>query len=169
MKITDHRIDDPSVKFVASPKTSGPFGPKLPDTIIIHYTGGSSVESSVRTLCDPNVKTSAHVVVGRVGDITQLVPFDTIAWHAGRSAYGEREGFNKFSIGIEIDNAGRLTKSGDGWESWFGRDYLKKDVYEGVHRNETEPSFWHRYAEAHGWYQVQVVTKGWVAKDYVAT
>lgn len=148
MNIHGHRVDAPNATFVASPKSSGPFGTGQPDTIVIHYTGGGSAESAVRTLCDPKVKASAHVVVGRDGGLTQLVPFDTIAWHAGRSAYGEREGYNRYSLGIEIDNAGRLTRSGDGWQSWFGREYPQKEVVEGVHRNETTASFWHRYTEA---------------------
>lgn len=145
MEIENHRLKD--CGWQESPNHSGKFAGGEPDSIIIHYTAGSSAESSVRTLCNPQIKASAHLVVGRDGAVTQLIPFDTIAWHAGKSSYDGRDGFNKYSIGIEIDNAGRLTPSGNGYAAWFGRKYDADDVVEAVHRNETSPSFWHAYTE----------------------
>lgn len=147
MDIKRGKLDDQTAKYIESPNESGAFGESLPDTIVIHYTAGSSAESSVSTLTNPNVKASAHLVIGRDGAISQLVPFDTIAWHAGESAWGDRRGLNQYAIGIELDNAGRLTKSGSKYSSWFGRTYSEDDVIEAVHRNEEEPSFWHRYTE----------------------
>ncbi|UCD84800.1 MAG: N-acetylmuramoyl-L-alanine amidase [Deltaproteobacteria bacterium] len=147
MKIRDHYLDEDVVVRKETPNRSGPFGNGLPDTIIIHYTAGGSAESSVNTLCDPKTKASAHLVIGREGSIYQLVPFNLIAWHAGRSAHQGRVGFNKYAIGIELDNAGRLTKSGEEYVSWFGRAYPENEVVEAVHRNESEPSCWHRYTE----------------------
>jgi N-acetylmuramoyl-L-alanine amidase len=76
-----------------------------------------------------------------------LVAFDTVAWHAGKSAYDGRTGLNAFSIGIEIDNAGRLERQGDRYFSWFGREYPGDQVFQGVHRIESEASYWHRYQE----------------------
>ncbi|MGC1952220.1 MAG: N-acetylmuramoyl-L-alanine amidase [Gammaproteobacteria bacterium] len=119
-----------------------------PDTIVIHYTAGGSVESAVQTLSDPARKASAHVVVGRDGSITQLVPFQRIAWHAGRSSFQGRSGVNRYAIGIEIDNAGRLQQAGSRFTSWFGRDYQPDEVVEAVHRHESAPAPWHRYTEA---------------------
>lgn len=145
MEIRDHKLVKAS--FQESPNRSGVFSSGQPDTIIIHYTAGSSGKSSIRTLCDPNSKASAHIVVDKDGTITQLVPFNTIAWHAGRSGYKGRTGFNKYSIGIEIDNAGPLTKTGGGFSSWFGRRYEEEDVVEAIHRNESASAFWHRYEE----------------------
>ena len=147
MKITDHLLQGDGVGFVKSPNHSGKFNAGLPDTIIIHYTAGSSAESSVRTLTDPKVKASAHVVVGKDGAVTQLVPFDTVAWHAGKSSYNGRSGFNNYSIGIEIDNAGLLTKVGDRYQSWFGRKYDADEVIKAVHRNEHVERYWHAYTE----------------------
>lgn len=143
----NHRIEGDGVTFKESPNHGGAFGTGLPDTIIVHYTAGSSAESSVETLCDPGTKASAHLVIGRDGRIAQLVPFDTIAWHAGKSTYRGRVGFNKYSIGIEIDNAGRLTKSGGGYHAWFGKIYPEAEVVEAVHRNESTPTYWHLYTE----------------------
>ncbi|MEJ2634577.1 MAG: N-acetylmuramoyl-L-alanine amidase [Calditrichia bacterium] len=137
------------VKFVESPNSSGEL---KADTIVIHYTAGRDADSSVKTLCDPNARASAHLVVGRTGEIYQLVPFNKVAWHAGQSEYHlpdgtTRSGYNKYSIGIEIDNAGPLTKSGDKYVSWFGRAYEENEVFYGTHRNETTPRYWHRFTE----------------------
>ncbi len=147
MEIVDNRIKGKKVSFTDSPNHSGTFAEGQPDSIIIHYTAGRSGESSANYMCKPEAKASAHLVVGRDEKIIQLVPFDTIAWHAGRSSYDGRKGFNNYSIGIEIDNAGRLTQGGDKFVSWFGKTYEADEVVEAVHRNENTPSFWHRYSE----------------------
>ena len=76
--------------------------------IILHYTAGVSAQSSPRYLARPDVKASAHLVIGRLGKIIQLVSFDVEAWHAGQSSYAGRTCLNRFSIGIELDNLGRL-------------------------------------------------------------
>ena len=55
--------------------------------IILHYTAGVSAQSSPRYLARPDVKASAHLVIGRLGKIIQLVSFDVEAWHAGQSSY----------------------------------------------------------------------------------
>jgi N-acetylmuramoyl-L-alanine amidase len=144
----NHILKGDGVTFKKSPNHGDAFGTDLPDTIIVHYTADNSAESSVEALCDPKTKASAHLVIGRDGRITQLVPFDTIAWHAGKSTYRGRTGFNKYSIGIELDNAGRLTKSGGGYHAWFGKAYSEAEVVEAVHRNESTPTFWHLYTEA---------------------
>lgn len=147
MNIKHNLLEGDGVSFSQSPNHGGKFAGTLPDTIVIHYTAGSSAESSVRTLCDPKTKASAHVVVARDGAITQLVSFDTEAWHAGNSSYEGRTGFNKFSVGIEIDNAGRLTKTDQKYAAWFGKLYGEEDVIQAVHRNEFSSSCWHRYTE----------------------
>jgi N-acetylmuramoyl-L-alanine amidase len=151
MKIENHQIAGSQTSLASKNKLL--FDPTKLDTIIIHYTAGASAESSVATLTNPDVKASAHVVVGRDGAITQVVAFDTVAWHAGASQYGTRTGFNKYSIGIEIDNAGLLEKKGDKYYSWFGRAYEEEDVVCAVHRNEKIPRYWHMYTEK----QIQVV------------
>lgn len=60
MEIRDHKLAD--AEFQESPNHSGVFSFGQPDTIIVHYTTGSSGESSIRTLCDPKSKASAHIV-----------------------------------------------------------------------------------------------------------
>jgi N-acetyl-anhydromuramoyl-L-alanine amidase len=49
------------------------------------------------------VPLSAHLFIDRSGAITQFVPFDQRAWHAGISSFRGRSGCNDFSIGIELE------------------------------------------------------------------
>ncbi len=147
MYIDNHHLKD--VRYIASPNQGGPFAPGAPDTIIIHYTASASAESAIRTLCDSERKhkVSAHLVVARDGSVTQLLPFDIIGWHAGASEWGTRSGFNKYALGIEIDNAGQLCERGGRYESWFGRAYPPAEVVRGVHRNQATASYWHCYTD----------------------
>lgn len=148
MKITAHQLSSGGAKYKESPNHGGKFNQGRADTIVIHFTAGSSFESAVNHLCSDKTKASAHLVIGREGEITQLVPFDTVAWHAGKSQWKGRSGLNRFSIGIELDNAGQLTKNEAGeFSSWFNRIYSANDVHKGIHRNQTTSSFWHAYSQ----------------------
>jgi AmpD protein len=53
------------------------------------------------TIC--NVAVSTHVLIARDGTLTQYVPFNHRAWHAGRSEYCGRNACNDFSVGIELE------------------------------------------------------------------
>lgn len=49
------------------------------------------------------VRVSAHLFVSRSGAVSQFVPFDRRAWHAGVSRCRGRSSCNDFSIGIELE------------------------------------------------------------------
>ena len=50
-----------------------------------------------------DLKVSSHFLITRKGKLIQFVPTDKRAWHAGVSAYKDRENCNDFSIGIELE------------------------------------------------------------------
>lgn len=54
------------------------------------------------------LEVSAHLLIDRAGTLTQFVPFDRRAWHAGRSCFQGREACNDFSIGIELEGTDEL-------------------------------------------------------------
>jgi N-acetylmuramoyl-L-alanine amidase len=147
MKIQNDLLAGNNVSLNITEKTSGPFAPGELDTIIIHYTASGSVESAVRSLCDTNLKVSAHLVVGRNGEIVQLAPFTVKTWHAGNSSYKGRSGYNNYSIGIELENPGYVTKNGEMYTAWFGKTYSAEDVVLAVHNNETMPRYWVKYTQ----------------------
>lgn len=146
MLITDHRLhraqDDP-LELVPSPNRGGEL---TPEYLVMHYTAGRDARESIGWLCDRRARASAHLVIAADGEVTQLVPFDAVAWHAGRSAWEGRVGLNRWSIGIELDNPGRLVRRNGQWWHWTGsRRYDDEDVLEATHRNETSPAGWHVY------------------------
>lgn len=49
------------------------------------------------------LRVSAHLLIDRHGELTQYVPFDCQAWHAGESEFQGRQRCNEFSIGIELE------------------------------------------------------------------
>jgi N-acetylmuramoyl-L-alanine amidase len=145
MKIVNHRLfkdDDTPYRFVESPNAGGELQHEY---LVMHYTAGPTAEAAVSWLSNPVASASAHLVIGRDGSVTQLVPFDTVAWHAGTSIWEGRVGLNRYSIGIELDNAGRLTRHGTRWLAWFGTEYGDGEVIEAVHTNETQAAGWHLY------------------------
>ena len=147
--INAHMLEGEKVTYQSSPNHSGLFKRDLPDTVIIHFTAGSSLASSVDVMTNSNNKVSAHIVIGRTGDVVQLVPFNKVAWHAGKSEWQGRSKLNQYAIGIELDNAGQLQPNGNGsYLSWYGGHFSGHDVYKGVHRNQYEPTYWHCYTEA---------------------
>ena len=73
---------------------------------IIHYTGMQSERESIRRLCNPLSKVSAHYLINQNGKIFKLVEERRIAWHAGKSRWKKYNNLNKNSIGIELVNKG---------------------------------------------------------------
>ena len=50
-----------------------------------------------------DLRVSSHLLIDRKGKLTQYVPFNQRAWHAGKSEFRGREVCNDFSIGIELE------------------------------------------------------------------
>ncbi|MGR5546652.1 N-acetylmuramoyl-L-alanine amidase [Vibrio sp. PNB22_2_2] len=143
MKIKAHKLfrtDDSQVPFKRSPNQSS--GAIQPRYLVMHYTAGSSAESSISWLTNPLAKASAHLVIGRDGAITQLVAFNRKAWHAGRSQWKGVKGLNSHSIGIELDNPGLLQGSAGNWRTTWGRPVPDNEVLV-----DSNGSGWHVYTE----------------------
>ena len=151
MKIQNHRLiadDGTPIRYVETPNKGGLMTPEF---LIMHYTAGSSAEGSVSWMCNPAAKAAAQLVIGRDGSLTQLAPFNRVTWHAGKSEWEGRSGLNGFSIGIELDNAGKLERVGSRWISAVSkRAYPDDDVLVANHKHDrpgTPPIGWHEYSE----------------------
>lgn len=145
MRIVKDKLAD--VLYAPSPNIGGTIKPTL---LVMHYTGSSSMAGAVSWLRNPAAKASAHVVIGRNGEIQQLVPFNVKAWHAGVSRWHGVANCNDYSIGIELVNAGLLTTRSDGTyaEALSGHTVAKTDVVLAAHA--TTPNVirpWHSYTE----------------------
>jgi N-acetylmuramoyl-L-alanine amidase len=149
MKIRTHRLtldDGNALPYRPSPHVGTNIAPRF---LVIHYTAGSSAAGTVAWFCSPASRVSAHLVIARDGTITQMVPFNREAWHAGQSRWGSLSGLNHHSIGIELDNAGCLIRSGGKWVSPLTRrSYPDSEVTVAPHKNDppgAAPSGWHAY------------------------
>jgi N-acetylmuramoyl-L-alanine amidase len=156
MKILRHRLHDAQgdpVKFTPSKNMGGALQPEY---LVIHYTAGSTAAGAIDWLTRRDSRVSAHLVIARDGVVTQLVPFNKVAFHAGASQWEGRVGLNNHSIGIELDNAGRLIEHGENWRSSFGKEYTSEDVLGAIHKNDRKDFGWHLYSEEQIWAVIEV-------------
>ena len=64
-----------------------------------------------------NLKVSSHLLIDRRGRVTQFVPFNKNAWHAGISHYQGQENCNDFSIGVEMEGTDSIDYTTKQYES----------------------------------------------------
>ena len=55
-----------------------------------------------------SLRVSSHLLIKRMGEIIQFVPFIKRAWHAGESFFQNKTNCNDFSIGIELEGTDDL-------------------------------------------------------------
>ncbi|HET6765031.1 MAG TPA: N-acetylmuramoyl-L-alanine amidase [Longimicrobiaceae bacterium] len=149
MRIQNHLLlhdDGTPYRFVKTPNVGT--GEAKFRYLVMHFTAGGSAQESISWLANPAAKASAHVVIAKDGTITQMVPFNKVAWHAGKSEWEGIVGLNTYSIGIELDNAGRMTRRNGAWTSDAGNKLPDDQVIQATHKNEKTPSGWAKYPEA---------------------
>jgi len=64
-----------------------------------------------------DLKVSSHLLIDRRGKVTQFVPFNKSAWHAGLSHYQGQENCNDFSIGVEMEGTDSIDYTTKQYES----------------------------------------------------
>lgn len=132
-------IDGRPAPFVSTPNEGGRIEPHF---IVLHDTSDRlKPDDTISWFRNPKARVSAHFVVARDGAVTQMVECDRCAWHAGKSSWAGFKNLNAWSIGIEIDNPGKLTRKGDRCFAWFGDSW---PVAECVEHTTTH--------HGHGWW-----------------
>lgn len=144
MKVKDGIIileDGAAVRYVPTKKQGGALKPA---GIVMHYTTGYTTAGDVDTLAKSDRKVSAHLVVGRDGELVQIVPFDRVAWHAGPSKYKDMSSLNNYAIGIEISNCGWLRKTPTGkYQDEYGNTMTPDGEFvSGKRRLHSSPDGW---------------------------
>ena len=86
---------------------AGSFGNGAPSRL---FTGELDCTEHPEFSSLQGVRVSPHLLIDRLGNIEQFVPFDRGAWHAGSSTWKQRPSCNKFSVGIELEGT---------WDSAF--------------------------------------------------
>ena len=99
MKILNHKLEGCDFKAARW------IGPAItPAIVVLHDTASHLTKGNAAAyLRDNNAQVSVHFVIERDGSITQLVPTNRRANHAGQSSFQGRSGCNDFSIGIELE------------------------------------------------------------------
>ncbi|MCK5575122.1 MAG: N-acetylmuramoyl-L-alanine amidase [Sphingomonadales bacterium] len=105
MPLTPH-IPTPQILTHASPNFNERADDRVPDMIILHYTGMKTGKAAVHHLRNKKSSVSAHYVVEEGGQVLSLVEEAKRAWHAGLSHWAGETDINTRSIGIEIVNPG---------------------------------------------------------------
>lgn len=72
--------------------------------VVLHSTVVPTTEETVKIFLDPKRQVSAHFVVGKDGQVIQMVPVEKRAWHAGESVLDGKPRVNEYSVGIEMVN-----------------------------------------------------------------
>lgn len=149
MKIENHRLvaetESISVEFLADAYHRELTG--APMIGVIHYTVGLGARNVAAFMRDPSMEfISAHLLISRSGHIIQMVPFSHVAYHAGKSTYRGRSSCNNFSLGIELENPGPVTRQPDGsWKTTQGQRW-DGGVVEAQHKSGHVKS-WTHWAE----------------------
>lgn len=146
MQIKNHLLFDDAGNQITFKPTPNKGGRYTPEYLVMHYTAATTAKSAISWFLTPIAQASAHLVIDRDGTITQFAPFNIVTWHAGVSKWKGLSGLNQFSIGIELVNGGRLSRTGDKWTCPVDRCVVPdNEVIMATHKNETTPAAWHDY------------------------
>jgi hypothetical protein len=126
---------DPKVVRYTTTRTTSLETPK-PLGIVWHWTAGRCGPGWAKGCCDEIVTynpakdraASWHILIAKNGDLHQCAPFIVGTWHVGKGGLiGSHQSVNvnRCTVGVEIENAGRLIKLGMKaycWPFWLNPD-----------------------------------------------
>jgi N-acetylmuramoyl-L-alanine amidase len=165
MKITNHILigdNNKAVDFQATPNKGGKYTPQY---LVMHYTAATEAKGSISWFLNKQAKASAHLIIDRDGTITQFAPFNVITWHAGESEWNGLIGLNKFAVGIELVNGGKLVRVTNGWICPVDKKSVPEtDVVIAVHKNEVNENGWQAYTEKQ--IQTAIEVAALIIKEY---
>jgi hypothetical protein len=72
--------------------------------IVVHATASDTLKSAADWLCLESSEVSTHYIIDELGNIYQLVADNLVAWHAGKSKWGDATNLNESSLGVELVN-----------------------------------------------------------------
>lgn len=75
-----------------------------PTLVVMHSSAGRSDKGDLSWIVSPVSKVSYHYLIGRDGEVYELVSPDRIAYHAGVSEWKGAKSCNRYSIGVSWSN-----------------------------------------------------------------
>lgn len=134
-------------------KTRGVYAGGYCEGAIVHFTSGryeGGVTKAISTIQGGIKNGYAFVCIGIDGSLVQAHPISEWGYHAGESAWKILgSSVSRKTIGIEMNNAGKVKKiSDDKFETWFGT-YLTKAEVRYVEEKEwgCPTGYYHKYTE----------------------
>jgi N-acetyl-anhydromuramyl-L-alanine amidase AmpD len=114
-------------------KTKGKYKEGYPSGAVIHFTAGHSkkgLDNAKNTISGGIKNGYVFLCIATDGSVVQAHPIDEWGYHCGESKWpGLGSSLSNKLVGIEINNAGRLEKIGEGkYKSWFGEIYTESQV-----------------------------------------
>ena len=106
----------------------GTYTDGYPKGAVIHFTAGrrNGLESALNYQVDQGY---LYFVIDEDGNIGQNFSLDSWGYHAGKSSYQGLSGsVSDDLVGIEVQCAGKLTKQGDSFRTWFGTTVPESEV-----------------------------------------
>jgi len=78
------------------------------------------------------LRVSSHLLIDRSGGLTQYVPFNFRAYHAGESLFDGRDQCNDFSIGIELEGCDDRPFTDQQYEVLAKTTLILMEAYPGI-------------------------------------
>ncbi len=139
-------------------KIRGTYAGGYPRGAVVHYTAGrflKGLEDAKRCI-DGGIKNGyTYLCIARTGEIVQAHPISGWGYHCGESRWNKVPRalrlFGSLSndlIGIEMNNAGKLTKQKNGtFKAWYGDLIPEADVRYVEEKNYGCPTgYYHKYS-----------------------
>jgi N-acetylmuramoyl-L-alanine amidase len=130
------------VNYMATPNSGANY---VPEYIVIHSSASTSAKGTINWFLNPQSKAATHILIDRDGNITQFAPFNKVVYHAGASEWDGKSGLNRYSIGIDLINAGSLTRKGKDWVNVAGQIVPGNEVDIIKGKEGENESAWHNY------------------------
>ena len=99
----DDRPEDARISLVVIHSISLPAGEYGTGLVPTFFCNELDLEDHPHLQSLEGVRVAPHLYITRRGLVTQFVPFNLRAWHAGVSSFGLQAACNDFSIGVELE------------------------------------------------------------------
>jgi len=127
-------------------KAQGSYRKGYPEGAIVHFTAGSSIESS---LSWGHKQGYMFFGIGRDGKLYQNFDLDKWGYHAGSSSWPSLgRGVSRYLVGIEIASAGKLSYKNGKWTSYFGSTPDKTRTIKTKRYNQEQTGTYEAYTDA---------------------
>jgi N-acetyl-anhydromuramyl-L-alanine amidase AmpD len=130
----------------------GQYPDGYPEGAVVHFTAGRSLKGesdAMNTVKNGDENGFMFFVISRGGTVYQNFTLNNWGYHAGQSSYpGLGVGVSSKLVGIEICNAGKLTKKENGtYVSWFGEIYPESEVRWVKADGPRQEGYYHKFTE----------------------